>query len=88
MRWKNKAIDIYVHFDSIRFNSINYNAQNRDRDIQKYEKNFQVGEAVIKKLCTAMSLSNNIQDIAKSKLLQVLKVKYPEEKNGPEQKQK
>lgn len=35
-----------------------------------------------------MSLSNNIQDIAKSKLLQVLKVKYPEEKNGPEQKQK
>lgn len=23
-----------------RFNSINYNSQNRDRDIQKYEKNF------------------------------------------------
>lgn len=27
-----------------------------------------------------MQLSNNIQDIAKSRLIQVLKIKYPEEK--------
>ena len=57
-----------------------YNAQNRDRDVQKYEKNYQTGQAVIRKLCTAMQLSNNIQDIAKSRLIQVLKIKYPEEK--------
>jgi hypothetical protein len=48
-----------------------------EREQPKYERNAERAGKVIKDLIHTMKLSSDLQDRAMSKLLQILKIKYP-----------
>lgn len=69
-----------------RFSSTSFNSYNREKESERYEKNFYRAANVVKELIRTMKLSTHLQEKAESKLIKILKIKYPEEKNETQDK--